>query len=535
MRTRFFKLAVLVLALLIALTGCSLIEIDQEMDMAEVVAEVGGTRITKGEVIDAYNYQRNYMLYMYNAYYGTTELTADQIAKIKDDVLESYIQTELLRQKAEELNLTDFSDESFAEADQEATDYYESLIEQYRDTAATEGMTDEEAREATIAYLEENGATLDDVKKSYREEHVAELVREHVIADVTVSDDEIQAKYDEEVADDESSYSSSSYLFEYDTTRSGEIIAWMPEGYRTVKHILFKLRDEQSEALSALNSQLSEVEDQIAALEAPADEDAAEGEDDNADENASGSAGDTVKDAEDAKDAVEDAAEDAKDAVEGAAEDVKDVVEGAAEDVKDVVEGAAEDVKDVVEGAAEDAKDAVEEAVEAISDAVEEAPKTMEELVAEKADLEQKIADLKAEVLDSFKEKTDDVYARLEAGETFDDLMAELGEDQGMMSDPAMTTGYYVSANSSRWDIAFRDAAMALEKIGDVSEPVLSASGVHIIYYNSDVTPGPVDIESLRDALADAALTDKQNSTYDTQYEEWKQAANVRKYPNKLN
>ena len=40
MRTRIWKLTALVVALLLALTGCSLIEVDQEMDYAEAVATV---------------------------------------------------------------------------------------------------------------------------------------------------------------------------------------------------------------------------------------------------------------------------------------------------------------------------------------------------------------------------------------------------------------------------------------------------------------------------------------------------------------
>ena len=98
-----------------------------------------------------------------------------------------------------------------------------------------------------------------------------------------------------------------------------------------------------------------------------------------------------------------------------------------------------------------------------------------------------------------------------------------------------MTTGYYVSAASSMWDTAFRDAAMALENIGDVSEPVVSSSGVHLIYYNSDVPAGAVDMESLRDVLTAEALESKQGDVYAAQYEEWLSAATVKKYPKVLN
>lgn len=450
MRTRFWKLSALVLALLLALTGCSLIEIDEEMDMAEVVAEVGGTKISKGDVIDAYNYQVAYTTYLYNAYLGVTELTSEQLDSVKDSVLDAYIEQELLRQKAEELALTDFSDESFAEADAEAETYFEELIAEYNETVDISSLSEEEARDGAVEYLSSQGVTLDGLKENYRNNAISDLVYNHVIESVEVTDDEVQALYDEQVAKDESTYSSSRYLFELYNTYDGYTITWAPEGYRTVKHILFKLTDEQTAALDELNTQLSDVEEAIDALNTDDESDASE-----------------------------------------------------------------------------------EEAAEGESEATEPA-KTLDELTAEKADLEQQIADKKAEILESFKERTDSVYARLEAGESFDALVAELGEDPGMQSEPSMSKGYYVSADSSMWDVTFRDTAMALKKVGDVSDPILTSSGVHIIYYQSDVTPGAVDIETVRDALTADALEDKQEAVYDEQLNEWKDAANVKKYPKVL-
>ena len=72
MRTRIWKLTALALALLLALTGCSLIEIDQEMDNAEAVATVNGVAITKGEVKDTYAYYQNYYAYLYYYYTGSS-------------------------------------------------------------------------------------------------------------------------------------------------------------------------------------------------------------------------------------------------------------------------------------------------------------------------------------------------------------------------------------------------------------------------------------------------------------------------------
>ncbi len=442
MRTRFWKLSALMLALMLALTGCSLIEIDQEMDMAEVVATVGEAKITKGDVIDVYNYQVEYTDYLYS-YYGMS-MTDEDVESIKDDVIEYYIELELLKQKAAELNLTDFSDEFFAEADATASEEFEDMIAEHAEHVATDGLTEEAAREAVIQHLAEEGTTLEIIQKTYRDTTVADLVRNHVIASVEVTEDEIQAAYEAKIAEDEETYSGSTYLYETYQTY-GETIAWNPEGYRTVKHILFQLSEEQTTALSELEAQLLDVEAGIAALNT-----------------------------------------------------------------------------------------AEEAAPEATADPEALPEKTIDELNAEKAELEKQIADKEAEILASFKEKTDAVYARLEAGEEFDALMAELGEDPGMQEEPSMSKGYYVSAASTIWDTNFRDAAMAIEAVGEVSEPILSGSGVHIIYYNSDVIPGAVDIETLREELTAEALTTKQDEAYVAQYEEWKKGVTIKKYPKVL-
>ena len=89
------------------------------------------------------------------------------------------------------------------------------------------------------------------------------------------------------------------------------------------------------------------------------------------------------------------------------------------------------------------------------------------------------------------QDKLDDIYARIDAGEDFASLIEAYGEDPGMQNEPTKTRGYYVSANSSNWDSMFTDGAMSLAEVGDVTRtPVIGSSGIHIIRYESDVTPG---------------------------------------------
>lgn len=455
MRTRFWKLAALVLAMAIALSGCSLIAVDQEMDMAEVVAVVGDTKITKGEVLPLYLYQLDYTAYIYQYYYGLEGLTGDDVDGVKEAVLDAFIERELTHQKLTELGLTDFSEESYAQADADAEAYFEESLQSHAEHVDTEGMTEEEAREALVAHLESEGTTFDSIKQNYRDDHDYKILFNYVVENIAVTDDEVQAAYDAQVTEDETTYSGNNYLFELYNTY-GYTITWRPEGYRTVKHILFMMDEETQTEVDEINTRLSEIETTLSDL-----------------------------------------------AIADAAESVEAEVTG-------------------------------KEAPEKTEEEIAELNQTLTDLHNEKAELEEKLASIKSELLEANKEKTDSVYERLEAGESFDDLIAELGEDTGMTTEPSKSVGYYVCENSAAWDVDFRDAAMALEKVGDVSEPVVTANGVHIILYNSDVEAGPVDIETVREALTEELLTAKQEEAYEAQYQQWLTEANVKKYPKVL-
>lgn len=142
--------------------------------------------------------------------------------------------------------------------------------------------------------------------------------------------------------------------------------------------------------------------------------------------------------------------------------------------------------------------------------------------------LETAVADAEAACLESVKDKTDLIYADLAAGKSIDEVMAAYGEDPGMQSEPNMTTGYYVREDSTTWDANFTAGSMALAQVGDYSaEPVISTSGVHIIYYASDVTSGAVDLETVRESLMAQTLETKKAEHYTSCMNEWYQALNA--------
>jgi len=138
---------------------------------------------------------------------------------------------------------------------------------------------------------------------------------------------------------------------------------------------------------------------------------------------------------------------------------------------------------------------------------------------AELAELTEKFDALRARILPELAALIDEIMAKLEGGASFDSLILEYGKDPGALAYPE---GYLVHKDSVIWDILFRDAAMALEKVGDVSEPVQTDFGVHIIQYAGDAPSGAVPItaeiaDSIRQGLMDAA----RDGAFSAQLQAW--------------
>ena len=109
------------------------------------------------------------------------------------------------------------------------------------------------------------------------------------------------------------------------------------------------------------------------------------------------------------------------------------------------------------------------------------------------------------------------IERRLEAGESFDALLAEYNQDGQMPRE-----GFMVCQNSVLWAERFREGAMALRAPGDVSAPLATAAGVHILEYTADVPGGPVPLEGgRREEVARAGLQAKRYQVLAGFVEQW--------------
>lgn len=123
----------------------------------------------------------------------------------------------------------------------------------------------------------------------------------------------------------------------------------------------------------------------------------------------------------------------------------------------------------------------------------------------------------------------EEIQGKLAAGESFDSLIETYNQDPGMPE-----TGYLVSENSRNWVTEFKDASMALAAIGDISDPVRTTYGIHLIEYAGDVAEGEIGLDTVRDDLSGTLLTEKQNTAYNEAVEKWIEEADAKIQKDKL-
>ena len=439
---------------------------------AQVVAEYDGGFIFRDDVMPEYEYYES----MYSQYGMSLTGTAYE-TQIKQNILRSAVSTAVQLKMADTLGL-ELTAEEIAQVEADANETLDRYVEQYGENFAEEGMSDEEVRQAVIDYLESNEYGYNEIYNAMYDYARLDAVYAYAVKDVVVTEEEVQAAYDADLAADEEAYAASSY--DYETARNnGETILWNPEGYRTVKQVLIAFDDDQTARYKEITARISSLEAELEeAKAAPAATEAPE----------------TTEEP--------DAAGTAEATVSPKASSTPEAT------------------------LAPENTDVPEETVRAVKEI--------------QADLDAANAELDA-LYDELMPKAQEVVKRFEAGDDIDTLIAEYGEDPGMTQEPGMTTGYYVCKNYtpwqteentrvSVWDSAFTAAAASVDAVGEISEPTRGSYGFYIVYYLADVPAGAVPLEEVHDAILEAQQAEKTEAAYNDQVNQWMEEASVTYY-----
>ena len=132
------------------------------------------------------------------------------------------------------------------------------------------------------------------------------------------------------------------------------------------------------------------------------------------------------------------------------------------------------------------------------------------------------------EAVPQVQDTVDTIRQATEAGIRIEDSIKKYSIDQQYVEG----NGFQFHPNSKRWPEPFGEAIAAMDKPGDLSEPVASDDGVHIFCYMGDV---PAGVHTLTDeeraALEQSALRAAQKKKLDELVQEWKADYEIETHP----
>ncbi len=275
------KMAALALALLVSISavGCSLVSVNEEKDMAQVVAKVGDQEVLKSEVADLFDYY----LSLYQQF-GMDPTTSEEDLKLfQDDVLNAVLSGYVMDYQAKLQGLDTLTEDELAEAKTSAQadlDYVEEAIQSQIDTELeTDPDLDVDARKAELFVLytqaedgSETGkqAFYQEMLDGYRKEAIRSKLQDTFNETITITDEDVQTYYDETLATQTETYTQTPASYRADEENyekfGGDPVLYAPEGYRRVKHILLKPDTEIGAEYTDLETEMEELKDELGAL-----------------------------------------------------------------------------------------------------------------------------------------------------------------------------------------------------------------------------------------------------------------------------
>ncbi len=248
----------------------ALVELYKPYYDAQVIVEYDGGVVFRDDVLEEYEYYNS----MY-AQYGIDLATYGMDSSVKQQAADDLMQNAALELKAAELGLDVLDDATIADLETQANEIWESYINTIAEQMVGEDQTVEDVREDAIAYLETNyGYTAEGILEDYKTNYIDELLYDYATQDVVVTEEDIQATYEEQIESDKSSYATDSTYVS--ARNNGTVIAWNPEGYRTVKQVLIKFDDDQSTRYSDLTTELESLNTALEEAQNPTEETAEE-------------------------------------------------------------------------------------------------------------------------------------------------------------------------------------------------------------------------------------------------------------------
>ena len=263
----------LLLVLCLALSGCTLIQKDAAVDAATVIIQLGDQTVTKAQVQSEIDYQLNYMAYYYSMFgYSYDPTSAENIASARDTVIQNFKEDLVIHAKIAEMGLDQLTEEEEAQVKSDAeADYQRNLEYIISSNYADSELSEEEIKTKAAEDLTAMDYTMDTALENARNNLTDTKLRNDVIKDVAVTEDEVKADYDSKVEEAKADYEEdlSSYCTAFN---NGTTVYYTPAGVRYVKQILLQYSEEHRTAISDANAQVTAAQSRVTAAQTMIDD-----------------------------------------------------------------------------------------------------------------------------------------------------------------------------------------------------------------------------------------------------------------------
>lgn len=184
---------------------------------------------------------------------------------LKQSIVEGAVQDAIIAAKAEEMGLTELSEEELVALEADAQKTMDVYVDYYLSNYYPDAEVTDEMRAEAEAYWDSVGVNFDLALENLKQTAAQDALYAEVTKDVAITEEDVQALYESMVADSKALYADDPGAFTSDYT--GGSAAYVPEGYRAVKQVLVGFDDEQSAQYKTLQSTLTSLNDELAALE----------------------------------------------------------------------------------------------------------------------------------------------------------------------------------------------------------------------------------------------------------------------------
>ena len=251
-------LLAVMMAMVLMLSGCALIQKDEAVDNATEIIRMGDQVITKAEIKSLADST------LLNNGYSLKDVDPSLYAQAEEYVVERMKQDLTLTAKAKELGLDQLTDEELETVNKEVPDqldYYKTFT-RLMNQSALEGKSDEEAEQIISDLMERNGYTEENIIETEKKQLIDNKLLDYTCKDVTVTDEEIQAEYDSKVASDKETYAEKAGSWAA-AANNGSTLYYTPAGVRRVKQILTKFKEEDQKVIDEAKAKAKDVQSDV--------------------------------------------------------------------------------------------------------------------------------------------------------------------------------------------------------------------------------------------------------------------------------